>query len=96
MNERSTRIKGGACHDWVHDALMLVGLLAVGQVAGVALFAGPDAPTLTCASPILAFAGSLAILGVFTERLISEGRMLARRFSQPPSQADARAAGDRM
>lgn len=76
---------GRARHDRVHDALMIVGLLAVGQVAVVTMFAGEGVQALTCASVILAVAGSVAILGVFAERLVSEQRMLAQRFSQPLS-----------
>ncbi len=84
-----------ARHDRVHDALMIFGLLAVGQVAGVTLFTSRGVQTLTCASVMLAAAGSLAILGVFAERLVSEQRMLAQRFNRPSSWAGTQASDER-
>ncbi len=100
MDKILARAQGGspgrtARLDRVHDALMIVGLLAVGQVAGVTIFARGGVQTLTCASVILAFAGSVAILGVFAERLVSEQRMLARRFDQSLSWVGTQASDER-
>jgi hypothetical protein len=75
---------GTSRQERLHDVLMIGGLFAVGQVAVVSMFDGGSTETLTCASPVLALAGSLVILGVFVERLVSEHRLLAQRFNQPP------------